>query len=288
MLDGLGIDAARNAEKFGAQGANTLGHAEYFDLLPIGKSILLTTYKEEKIMTPHINAPEGAFADVVLMPGDPLRAKFIAEKFLDNVQEVTNVRNMLGYTGTYKGRRISVMGHGMGIPSCSIYSKELITEYGVKKIIRVGSCGAVRQDVKLRDVVIGIGACTDSKVNRIRFRDHDFAAIADFDMVQAAVQAAKNKGVKVRAGNLFSTDLFYSPDITMFDVMEKYGILGVEMEAAGIYAVAAEYGAKALCICTVSDHIRTGEQTSSEDRQLTFNEMIEIALESVLIGDVTE
>jgi len=288
MLDGLGIDAARNAEKFGAQGANTLGHAEYFDLLPIGKSILLTTYKEEKIMTPHINAPEGAFADVVLMPGDPLRAKFIAEKFLDNVQEVTNVRNMLGYTGTYKGRRISVMGHGMGIPSCSIYSKELITEYGVKKIIRVGSCGAVRQDVKLRDVVIGIGACTDSKVNRIRFRDHDFAAIADFDMVQAAVQAAKNKGVKVRAGNLFSTDLFYSPDITMFDVMEKYGILGVEMEAAGIYAVAAEYGAKALCICTVSDHIRTGEQTSSEERQLTFNEMIEIALESVLIGDVTE
>ncbi len=255
---------------------------------PIGKSILLTTYKEEKIMTPHINAPEGAFADVVLMPGDPLRAKFIAEKFLDNVQEVTNVRNMLGYTGTYKGRRISVMGHGMGIPSCSIYSKELITEYGVKKIIRVGSCGAVRQDVKLRDVVIGIGACTDSKVNRIRFRDHDFAAIADFDMVQAAVQAAKNKGVKVRAGNLFSTDLFYSPDITMFDVMEKYGILGVEMEAAGIYAVAAEYGAKALCICTVSDHIRTGEQTSSEERQLTFNEMIEIALESVLIGDVTE
>ncbi|WP_439239699.1 purine-nucleoside phosphorylase [Lonepinella sp. BR2919] len=239
-------------------------------------------------MTPHINAPEGAFADVVLMPGDPLRAKFIAEKFLDNVQEVTNVRNMLGYTGTYKGRRISVMGHGMGIPSCSIYSKELITEYGVKKIIRVGSCGAVRQDVKVRDVVIGIGACTDSKVNRIRFRDNDFAAIADFDMAQAAVQAAKNKGVKVRTGNLFSADLFYSPDVAMFDVMEKYGILGVEMEAAGIYAVAAEYGAKALCICTVSDHIRTGEQTSSEERQLTFNEMIEIALDSVLIGDVAE
>ncbi|WP_386690708.1 Purine nucleoside phosphorylase DeoD-type [Lonepinella sp. MS14434] len=239
-------------------------------------------------MTPHINAPEGAFADVVLMPGDPLRAKFIAEKFLDNVQEVTNVRNMLGYTGTYKGRRISVMGHGMGIPSCSIYSKELITEYGVKKIIRVGSCGAVRQDVKVRDVVIGIGACTDSKVNRIRFRDNDFAAIADFDMAQAAVQVAKNKGVKVRTGNLFSADLFYSPDVAMFDVMEKYGILGVEMEAAGIYAVAAEYGAKALCICTVSDHIRTGEQTSSEERQLTFNEMIEIALDSVLIGDVAE
>ncbi len=236
-------------------------------------------------MTPHINAPAGAFADVVLMPGDPLRAKYIAETFLQNAQEVTNVRNMLGYTGSYKGRRISVMGHGMGIPSCSIYAKELITEYGVQKIIRVGSCGAVRADVQVRDVVIGMGACTDSKVNRIRFKDNDFAAIADFDMTQAAVQAAKNKGIKVRVGNLFSADLFYTPDVEMFDVMEKYGILGVEMEAAGIYAVAAEFGAKALAICTVSDHIRTHQQTSAEERQSTFNEMIEIALESVLIGD---
>ncbi len=236
-------------------------------------------------MTPHINAPAGAFADVVLMPGDPLRAKYIAETFFQDAKEVTNVRNMLGYTGTYKGRKISVMGHGMGIPSCSIYAKELITEYGVQKIIRVGSCGAVRQDVKVRDVVIGLGACTDSKVNRIRFKDNDFAAIADFDMTQAAVQAAKNKGVNVRVGNLFSADLFYTPDVQMFDVMEKYGILGVEMEAAGIYAVAAEFSAKALAICIVSDHIRTGEQTTSEERQLTFNEMIEIALESVLLGD---
>lgn len=236
-------------------------------------------------MTPHINAPAGAFADVVLMPGDPLRAKYIAETFLENPQEVTNVRNMLGYTGTYKGCKISVMGHGMGIPSCSIYAKELITEYGVKKIIRVGSCGAVKMDVKVRDVIIGIGACTDSKVNRIRFKDNDFAAIADFGMAQAAVQAAKNKGIEVKVGNLFSADLFYTPDTEMFDVMEKYGILGVEMEAAGIYGVAAEFGAKALTICTVSDHIRTHEQTSAEERQLTFNEMIEIALESVLLGD---
>lgn len=235
--------------------------------------------------TPHINAVDGAFADVVLMPGDPLRAKYIAETFLQDAVEVTNVRNMLGFTGTYKGRKVSVMGHGMGIPSCSIYAKELITEYGVQKIIRVGSCGAVRQDVKVRDVIIGLGACTDSKVNRIRFKDNDFAAIADFEMTQAAVQAAKQKGIKAKVGNLFSADLFYTPDVEMFDVMEKYGILGVEMEAAGIYAVAAEYGAKALAICTVSDHIRTGEQTSSEERQLTFNDMIEIALESVLIGD---
>ncbi|HDR1876439.1 TPA: purine-nucleoside phosphorylase [Pasteurella multocida] len=236
-------------------------------------------------MTPHINAPAGAFADVVLMPGDPLRAKYIAETFLQDVKEITNVRNMLGFTGTYKGRNISVMGHGMGIPSCSIYTKELITEYGVKKIIRVGSCGAVRMDVKLRDVVIGFGACTDSKVNRIRFKNHDFAAIADFDMTMAAVQAAKAKGLNVHVGNLFSADLFYTPDVEMFDVMEKYGILGVEMEAAGIYGVAAEFGAKALTICTVSDHIRTHEQTTPEERQLTFNDMIEIALESVLIGD---
>ncbi|MDU8924575.1 purine-nucleoside phosphorylase [Pasteurellaceae bacterium LIM206] len=236
-------------------------------------------------MTPHINAPDGAFADVVLMPGDPLRAKYIAETFLDNAVEVTNVRSMLGFTGTYKGRKISVMGHGMGIPSCSIYAKELITEYGVRKIIRVGSCGSVRPDVKVRDVVIGMGACTDSKVNRIRFKDNDFAAIADFELTANAVQAAKNKGVTVHVGNLFSADLFYTPNVEIFDVLEKYGIVGVEMEAAGIYGVAHEYGAKALTICTVSDHIRTGEQTSSEERQLTFNDMIEIALESVLLGD---
>lgn len=236
-------------------------------------------------MTPHINAPEGAFADVVLMPGDPLRAKYIAETFLDDAKEVTNVRNMLGFTGFYKGRRVSVMGHGMGIPSCSIYATELVKDYGVKKIIRVGSCGAVSEAVKVRDVIIGLGASTDSKVNRIRFKDNDFAAIADFDMAQAAVQAAKEKGVKAKVGNIFSADLFYTPDPQMFDVMEKYNILGVEMEAAGIYGVAAEFGAKALCICTVSDHIRTGEKTTAEERQFTFNEMIEIALESVLIGD---
>ncbi|WP_369309875.1 purine-nucleoside phosphorylase [Providencia rettgeri] len=235
--------------------------------------------------TPHINAEMGDFADVVLMPGDPLRAKYIAETFLQDVRQVNNVRGMLGFTGTYKGRKISVMGHGMGIPSCSIYAKELITDFGVKVIIRVGSCGAVMDDVKLRDVVIGMGACTDSKVNRLRFKDHDFAAIADYELVHNAVEAAKARNVNVRVGNLFSADLFYTPDPDMFKVMEKYGILGVEMEAAGIYGVAAEYGARALAICTVSDHIKTGEQTTSDERQTTFNEMIEIALDSVLLGD---
>lgn len=235
--------------------------------------------------TPHINAEMGDFADVVLMPGDPLRAKHIAETFLTDSREVNNVRGMLGYTGSWKGRRISVMGHGMGIPSCSIYSKELITDFGVKKIIRVGSCGAVRADVKLRDVVIGAGACTDSAVNRQRFQGHDFAAIADFDMARNAVDAAQALGVEVRVGNLFSADLFYTPDPGMFDLMEKYGILGVEMEAAGIYGVAAEFGAKALTICTVSDHIRSHERATSAERQTGFNQMITIALESVLLGD---
>lgn len=234
--------------------------------------------------TPHINANLGDFAETVLMPGDPLRAKFIAETFLDNFHEVANVRNMLGYTGEYQGKRISVMGHGMGIPSCSIYATELITQYGVKNIIRVGSCGAISQNVNLRDIVIGMGACTDSKVNRIRFMDHDFAAIADYDLIHNAVQAAKLKNIPVKVGNLFSTDLFYTPQPELFDVMEKYNILGVEMEAAGIYGLAAEYQAKALTICTVSDHIRRGEKLSAQERQFSFNEMITIALESVIFA----
>lgn len=191
---------------------------------------------------------------------------------------------MLGFTGTYKGVRVSVMGHGMGIPSCSIYATELIKFYGVKNIIRVGSCGAISKDINVRDVVIGMGACTDSKVNRMRFKDHDFAAIADYGLVHNAVTAAKNNNVPVKVGNLFSADLFYSVDPEMFDVMEKYNILGVEMEAAGIYGVAAEFGAKALTICTVSDHIRTGVSLSSDERQVSFNEMITVALDSVLLN----
>ena len=235
--------------------------------------------------TPHINAEVGDFADVVLMPGDPLRAKFIAENFLDNAKQVCDVRSMLGFTGTYKGRLVSVMGHGMGIPSCSIYTTELIKDFGVKKIIRVGSCGAVRDDVNLHDVIIGVGASTDSKINRTRFHGHDFAAIADFEMTRNAVDAAKAQGVSVRVGNIFSGDLFYSPEPEFFTTMAKYGILGVEMEAAGIYGVAAEFGAKALSICTVSDHILRGEKISSDKRQTSFKEMILIALESVLLGD---
>ncbi|MCL5425816.1 purine-nucleoside phosphorylase [Vreelandella sulfidaeris] len=235
--------------------------------------------------TPHINAEMGDFADTVLMPGDPLRAKYIADTYLENVRQVNDVRNMFGYTGTYKGREISVMGHGMGIPSVSIYAKELITDYGVKSLIRVGSCGAVRDDVNVRDVVIGMGASTDSKVNRMRFNDHDFAAIADFELTQHAVAAAKAKNVPVKVGNIFSADLFYNPQTEMAEMLKRYGIVGVEMEAAGLYGVAAEFGARAMTICTVSDHILKGDSLSSADRQTTFDDMMLIALDTVLRDD---
>lgn len=214
------------------------------------------------------------------MPGDPLRAKHIAETFLDQPRLVTDVRNVFGYTGTFRGKRLSVMAHGMGIPSCSIYATELVREFGVKTLIRVGSCGALAPDIKLGDILVALGACTDSKVNRIRFLDHDFAAIADFRLVELAVTAARAKGVPVRVGNVFSSDLFYSPQAQAFDVMEKMGILGVEMEAAGLYGVAAEEGVRALTILTVSDHIRRGEHLSSDERRTTFDSMIEIALEA--------
>jgi purine-nucleoside phosphorylase len=227
----------------------------------------------------HLNAPAGAFADFVLMPGDPLRARYIAERFLDDAEQVTDVRNMLGFTGTHKGRRVSVMGSGMGIPSASIYATELIACYGVKEILRIGSCGALAAHAKLRDLVIGMGACTDSAVNRMRFGGYDFAAIADFSMLERAVAAARTLGLSPQVGNLFSADLFYTPDPGMFDTMEKYGVLGVEMEAAGLYAVAAELGARALAIVTVSDHIRTGAALSTDERQSSLDDMIRLALQ---------
>ncbi|HEY0921209.1 MULTISPECIES: purine-nucleoside phosphorylase [Rheinheimera] len=228
--------------------------------------------------TPHINAPEGAFAATVLMPGDPLRAKHIAETFLTDAVCVNTVRNMFGYTGTYKGKPVSVLGSGMGVPSMSIYATELVKFYGVKNIIRIGSCGGLPLDVKVRDVVIGMGASTDSSVNRNRLAGMDFAAIASFNLLEKAVAAARAKNINVKVGNVFTSDLFYNPDETLFDTLEKYGVLAVEMEAAGLYGVAAEYGINALAIFTVSDHIRTGEALSAELRQTSFNEMVEVAL----------
>ena len=234
------------------------------------------------MVTPHISANVGDFASTVLMPGDPLRAKFIAENFLDDVKCVTTVRNMLGYTGLYKNTPISVMGSGMGIPSISIYATELYNNYGVEKIIRVGSCGAVQDDIKIRDIIIGMAASTDSNVNRQRFNQCDFAACADYSLLQAVVNTAKVQNVAVRVGAIFSADLFYSPQAEMFSLMEKHGILAVEMEAAGLYGVAAECGKKALTVLTVSDHIKTGEQTSASERESTFKEMMSLTLESIL------
>ncbi len=231
--------------------------------------------------TPHISAEKGAFAEAVLLPGDPLRAKYIAETFFEDAVLVNEVRNMLGYTGTYNGARVSVMGTGMGIPSASIYATELVNEYDVKRLIRVGSCGAISTDVKIRDIVIGIGACTDSVVNRARYGGWDFAATADFELARAAVDAAEAAGKNVRVGNLHSADLFYNPVAHVWDTLEKMNVLAVEMEAAGLYGVAAEHGARALTIATVSDHIRTGEATTSEERQTTFGDMVTIALDAL-------
>ena len=232
--------------------------------------------------TPHISAQSGDFAEAVLLPGDPLRARHIAEKHLDGFTQVTAVRNMLGFTGTYKGMPVSAMGTGMGIPSASIYATELITEYGVRRLVRVGSCGGVSSRVGLRDVIVAMGASTDSAVNRARYHGWDFAAIADFDLARAAVDAAARLGVPVTIGNIHSADLFYNPVPAVWDVLEGMNVLAVEMEAAGLYGVAAEKGARALTIVTVSDHIRTGEATTSAEREQTFDDMVVIALEGLL------
>ena len=234
--------------------------------------------------TPHISAQPGDFAEVVLMPGDPLRAEHIATTFLAEARRVTEVRNVYGYTGMYQGKRVSVMAHGMGIPSCSIYATELVKSFGVNTLIRVGSCGALPPAVNLGDVIIALGASTDSKVNRIRFMDHDFAAIADFGLVEKAVESARRHKTPVRVGNVFSSDFFYSPQPQVFDMLEKYGVLGVEMEAAGFYGVAAEYGVRALVILTVSDHIRREEHLSPEARRTSFDAMTRIALDTAIAG----
>lgn len=229
--------------------------------------------------TPHIAASPGDFSDVVLMPGDPLRATYIAERFLEGAVRVNEVRAMYGYTGTYQGRRVSVMGHGMGIPSVTIYATELATVYGAKVLLRVGSCGAVRRDVKVRDLVVATGAGTDSRTNRLRFDGHDFAAVADFGLVRRAVDAAERLGHTARVGTVFSSDLFYHPQATLPDLLERYGVLGIEMEAAALYAVAAEHHVRALTLLTVSDHLRTGEKLTPHERQTSFDAMIAVALE---------
>lgn len=231
-----------------------------------------------------MNAAPGDFAPTVLMPGDPLRAEYISNTYLDKVRRVTDVRNMWGFTGEYKGQAVSVMSHGMGIPSVSIYCTELITEYDVKRVIRVGSCGTSHPDVKLRDVIIAMGASTDSNCNRMRFGGYDYAALASFDLVQKAVTAAKAAEVRYHVGNIFSADLFYTPDPGMFETMAQYNIYGLEMEAAGIFPIAAQNNAEALAICTVSDDLVTGAALTTDERATTFDEMILVGLETAVAG----
>ncbi|MBI2708732.1 MAG: purine-nucleoside phosphorylase [Actinobacteria bacterium] len=232
--------------------------------------------------TPHIDAPPGAFADVVLMPGDPRRARHVASTFLDDPQQVTAVRAMEGWTGRWQGRRVSVMAHGIGIPSCSIYATELVREYGATTLIRIGSCGSLRADVPLHSLVIALGACTDSKVNRIRFRGHDFAAVADFGLARAAADAAAELGTPAFVGSVLSSDLFYSPEVELFDAAERLGVLAVEMEVAGLYGVAAELGVRALGLLTVSDVIRTDEHLPADERATGFDAMVRVALATAL------
>ncbi len=231
--------------------------------------------------TPHIEANLDDFAETVLMPGDPLRAKYIAETFLDNAKQVTGVRNMFGFTGTYKGKPVSIMASGMGIPSMSIYARELIVSYKVKNLIRIGTCGAISTDIKIRDVIFAQGASTDSNVNRNRVRGFDYAAIADFGLLENGVKAARDLSIDAKVGNVFTTDTFYQADDSFYQDLNKLGIMAVDMETAGLYGVAAEYGAKAMALFTVSDHVITGEATPADERQNTFNEMVKIALESI-------
>ncbi|CAM5179883.1 Purine nucleoside phosphorylase DeoD-type OS=Ureibacillus acetophenoni OX=614649 GN=deoD PE=3 SV=1 [Ureibacillus acetophenoni] len=232
-------------------------------------------------MSIHINAKQGEIADIILLPGDPLRAKYIAETFLEDVTIYNEVRNMFGYTGTYKGRRVSVQGTGMGVPSISIYVTELMQEYGVQKLIRVGTCGAIQKDVKVRDVILAQGATTDSKMNEIIFNGIDYAPIADFDLLLKAYNAGVAAGLNLKVGNVMTADMFYS-DENQNEKLAQYGVLAVEMESAALYTLAAKFGRQALSVLTVSDHIITGEVTTSEERQTTFNDMIVVALEAAI------
>ena len=241
--------------------------------IPLIKEAIMTNQH-----TPHIKATSADFAKTVLMPGDPLRSKFIAETFLESPRLINNVRGIQGYTGTYKGAPVTVMASGMGMPSIGIYSYELYNFFGVENIIRVGSAGGLADDVKLRDVIIGMGACTNSAYQNQYNLNGNFAPIADFGLLSLAVEEAKTLGVRYKVGNLLSSDIFYHADPNFNNGWYKMGVLGVEMEAAALYMNAAAAGKRALAICTVSDHILRGETLDADARQTTFTDMMTIAL----------
>ena len=231
-------------------------------------------------MSIHINAHEGAVAESVLLPGDPLRARFIAENFLEDSECYNEVRGMYGFTGIYKGCRVSVQGTGMGQPSLSIYATELFNDYNVQKAVRVGTCGAIQNDIQLRDVIIASGACSDSGLNTMRFGSMHFCPVADYSLLSAAVSAAKNLGINAKVGLCASSDMFYDSRST-WQTWAEYGVLGVEMEAAELYTLAAKFGRKALAVLTASDHILLGTKTTAEERQTSFSNMVRIGLDAV-------
>ncbi len=232
------------------------------------------------MVTPHIAAAPGDFAKTVLMPGDPLRAKMIAERYFEDARQVTDVRNMLGFTGTYNGKPVSAMGSGMGVPSVQIYASELFDSYGVERIIRVGSCGAIQPDLPIRSLIIANGAGTDSNVNRVRASGYDYAATADFALLRAAVEAAETASIKAVVGRVFSSDYFYHPNKDQNEKLARAGFLAVEMEAAALYGVAIERKKAALTLVTVSDQLITGEAMTAQERQDTLDQMIKVALDA--------
>lgn len=233
-------------------------------------------------MSIHIAAKPGEIAEAVLLPGDPLRAKFIAETFFENPARYTDVRNMFGYTGLYKGKRVSVQGTGMGMPSISIYANELFKDYGVKKAIRVGTAGSLQEHVKIRDLVIAMSASTDSAVNQVRFCGMDYAPTSSFGLLKKAYDSAVSRGWTPHVGSVLSSDSFYTEDPDQWKLWAKFGVLAVEMEAAELLTLAAKYGREALAILTISDSLVTREATSAEERQTTFTKMMEIALDAAV------
>jgi purine-nucleoside phosphorylase len=234
-------------------------------------------------MSVHIGAQPGDIAERVLMPGDPLRAKWIAETYLDDAKCYSQVRGMFGFTGKWQGVDVSIQGSGMGMPSASIYAHELINDYGAKTLIRVGSCGALTEELQLRDVIAASGSATDSNMNRMRFDGLiDYAPVADFGLLRTAVEVAERRDIPMRVGPIFAADAFYSDRPDLYDTLADYGVLAVEMESAALYTIAMRYRARALTVLTVSDNIKTGARTTSEEREQTFGQMVEIALDTAI------
>ena len=232
-------------------------------------------------MTPHLEAKPGDIADRILLPGDPLRARFIAENYLEDVVCYNEVRGMLGFTGSYQGKRVSVQGTGMGVPSLSIYVHELLDVYGVKRLMRVGTCGALQESLQMRDVILAMSASTDSAINKLRFGGMDFAPTASAEMLFTAKEQADKLGLKVHAGPILTSDTFYGDDPESWRIWARFGVLAVEMESAGLYTLAAKFGAQALTVLTVSDNLPREEAASSEDRQTGFTQMMELALATI-------